>query len=136
MTDQELLQAIGQVVEAKLEPLRQDICDLKDGVQKLESRMDKLEGRMDKLEGRMDKLEGRIDQLESRVDSLEETVHGVRVYLDTDQRRTLNLLLEGQQALWDRFVPQEKFGALEDRTEVLELTVKRHSKEIRDLQLA
>ena len=122
MTDQELLQAIGQVVEAKLDPLSQDIRDLKDGVQKLESRMDK--------------LESRIDQLESRVDSLEETVHGVRVYLDTDQQRTLNLLLEGQQALWDRFVPQEKFEPLKDRTEILELTVRRHSQEIRALQLA
>ena len=32
MTDQELLQAIGQVVEAKIEPVRQDIRDLKEQV--------------------------------------------------------------------------------------------------------
>ena len=136
MTDQELLQAIGQTVEAKLEPLRQDIHDLNDGIQRLEVRMDQLETRMDRLETRMDQLEIRMDQLETRVDDLEEKVHGVRVYLDTDQKRTLNLLLEGQQALWDRFVPQEKFEPLKDRTEVLELTVRRHSQEIRALQLA
>lgn len=129
MTDQELLQAIGQVVEAKLEPIRQDICELKDGVQRLETRIDRLESRMDRLETRM-------DSLESRVDKLEEQVQGIRVYMETDQRRTLNLLLEGQQALWDRFVPHEKFDPLEDRTEVLEVTVRRHSKEIRELQFA
>lgn len=129
MTDQELLQAIGQVVEAKLEPVRQDIRELKEGVQRLETRMDK-------LEIRMDQLEARIDQLETRTDKLEEQVQGIRVYMETDQQRTLNLLLEGQQALWDRFVPHEKFDPLEDRTEVLELTVKRHSQEIRELQLA
>ena len=122
MTDQELLQAIGQVVEAKLEPIRQDICELKESAQRLETRMDKLETRMDKLEARTNKLE--------------EQVQGIRVYMDTDQRRTLNLLLEGQQALWDRFVPHEEYDPLKDRTEVLEATVRRHSQEIRELQLA
>lgn len=115
MTDQELLQAIGQVVEAKLEPIRQDICELKESAQRLETRMDKLEARTNKLE---------------------EQVQGIRVYMDTDQRRTLNLLLEGQQALWDRFVPHEEYDPLKDRTEVLEATVRRHSQEIRELQLA
>lgn len=122
MTDQELLQAIGQVVEAKLEPIRQDICELKDSVQRLETRMDR--------------LEARIDSLEARTDKLEEQVQGIRVYMDTEQKKTLNLLLEGQQALWDRFVPREEIDPLEDRTKVLELTVKRHSQEIRALQRA
>ena len=143
MTDQELLQAIGQVVEAKLEPIRQDICEMKGSVQRLETRMDHLETKMDSLETRMDHLETRMDSLETRMDSLEtrvgkleEQVQGIRVYMETDQRRTLNLLLEGQQALWDRFVPHEKFEPLEDRTEVLEAAVRRHSQEIRELQFA
>ena len=155
MTDQELLQAIGQVVEAKLEPIRQDICELKGSVQRLETRMDhletkmdsletrmdhletkmdsletrmnSLETRMDHLETRMDSLETRMDSLETRVGKLEEQVQGIRVYMETDQRRTLNLLLEGQQALWDRFVPHEKFEPLEDRTYRVTDMVEKHS---------
>ena len=122
MTDQELIQAIGQVVGSKIEPLRKDIGELKNQVGQLEVRIDRLEVRM--------------DQLETRVGQLETNVNGMRVYMDTEQKRTLNLLLEGQQALWDRFVPQEKFDPLEDRTQVLELTVKLHSQEIQELQLA
>ena len=122
MTDQELIQAIGQVVESKIEPLRKDIGELKNQVGQLEVRIDRLEVRM--------------DQLETRVGQLETNVNGMRVYMDTEQKRTLNLLLEGQHALWDRFVPQEKFDPLEDRTQVLELTVKLHSQEIQELQLA
>lgn len=129
MTDQELLQAIGQVVEAKLEPMRQDIRELKEDVQGLKESVQRLEIRMDKLETRM-------DQQEARTDKLEEHVQGIRIYMETDQRRTLNLLLEGQQALWDRFVPREEYESLKDRTEVLEATVRHHSKEIRELQLA
>lgn len=143
MTDQELLQAIGQVVEAKMEPMRQDIRELKDSVQRLDNRMDRLETRMDRLEARidsletrMDSLETRMDRLEARTDKLEEQVQGIRVYMETDQRRTLNLLLEGQQALWDRFVPREEFDSLKDRTEVLEVTARRHSQEIRELRFA
>ena len=143
MTDQELLQAIGQVVEAKLDPVRQDICELKGSVQRLDGRMDRLELNMDRLDGRMDRLESRIKQLElgmdklkNRTEELEEKVNGIRIYMDTEQKRTMNLLLEGQQALWDRFVPNEEYDPLKDRTEVLELVVKRHSQEIRELQLA
>ena len=143
MTDQELLQAIGQVVEAKLDPVRQDICELKGSVQRLDGRMDRLELNMDRLDGRMDQLESRIKQLElgmdklkNQTEELEEKVNGIRIYMDTEQKRTMNLLLEGQQALWDRFVPNEKYDPLKDRIEVLELVVKRHSQEIRELQLA
>lgn len=148
MTDQELLQAIGQVVEAKLEPMRKDICELKDDVTSMNSRMKQLEAdvsrvsaRMDRLEFNMDRVESRIkllehgvDQLGIRADDLEEKVNGIRICMDTDQQRTLNLLLEGQQALWDRFVPHEKFGPIVDRTEVLEATARRHSQEIRELR--
>ena len=143
MTDQELLQAIGQVVEAKLDPVRQDICELKGSVQRLDGRMDRLELNMDRLESRMDQLESRIkqlelgiDKLERRTEELEEKVNGIRIYMDTEQKRTMNLLLEGQQALWDRFVPNEEYDPLKERTDVLELVVKRHSQEIRELQLA
>ena len=129
MTDKELLQAIGQVIEAKLDPVRQDICELKGSVQRLDGRMDQLESRIKQLELGMDKLERRTEELE-------EKVNGIRIYMDTEQKRTMNLLLEGQQALWDRFVPNEEYDPLKDRTEVLELVVKRHSQEIRELQLA
>ena len=129
MTDQELLQAIGQVIEAKLDPVRQDICELKGSIQRLD-------GRMDQLESRIKQLELGMDKLESRTEELEEKVNGIRIYMDTEQKRTMNLLLEGQQALWDRFVPNEEYDPLKDRTEVLELVVKRHSQEIRELQLA
>lgn len=129
MTDQELLQAIGQVIEAKMEPMRQDIHELKEDVRGMRENYTRLEQRMDRLESKV----GALDQ---RVGSLEDRVMEVRVYIDTELKRTLDLLLEGQQALWNRFVPHEEFDPLEERVEVLELTVKRHSQEIRELQLA
>lgn len=115
MTDQELLQAIGQVVEHK---------------------MSRLESKIDRLESKVEQLGVKVDQLETRVDALETQMTSVRVYIDVELKQTLTLLLEGQQALWNRFVSHEEFESLEDRTEILELTVKRHSQEIRELRFA
>jgi len=154
MTDQELIQAIGQVVEtvveAKLEPIRQDIHGLKEDVRSLKDEVQTLKEDVHAMKGEVQalkedvqtlkedvqSLKGEVQELQHNFGQLESKVYGIRIYMDTEQKRTLNLLLEGQQALWDRFVPHEEFGPLEDRTEVLELTVKRHSKEIRELQLA
>jgi len=136
MTDQELLQAIGQVVEAKIEPMRNDIRALKDDVQTLRGDVQILKGEVQTLKADVQILKGEVGNLYKNYGQLETKVNGIRIYMDTEQKRTLNLLLEGQQALWDRFVPQEEFGPLVDRTEVLELTVRRHSQEIRELQLA
>ena len=108
MTDQELLQAIGQVVEAKIEPVRQDIRDQKE----------------------------QVGHLEQRVITLETRMSGVRVYMDIELNRTLKLLLEGQKAIWDRATPPERYDVLEVRTSALEMAVKQHTQEIQELKLA
>ena len=142
MTDQELLQAIGQVVEAKMEPIRQDIHELKADVQGLKADVETLMTDVQGLRVDVETLKTDVQELkvgytslDKQVSTLKDQVTNVRLYLENEQKRTLNLLLEGQQALWDRFVPHEEFDPLEDRTEVLALTVQRHSQEIRELQL-
>ena len=142
MTDQELLQAIGQVVEAKMEPIRQDIHELKADVQGLKADVETLKTDVQGLRVDVETLKTDVQELkvgytslDKQVSTLKDPVTNVRLYLENEQKRTLNLLLEGQQALWDRFVPHEEFDPLEDRTEVLALTVQRHSQEIRELQL-
>ena len=142
MTDQELLQAIGQVVEAKMEPIRQDIHELKADVQGLKADVETLKTDVQGLRVDVETLKTDVQELkvgytslDKQVSTLKDQVTNVRLYLENEQKRTLNLLLEGQQALWDRFVPHEEFDPLEDRTQVLALTVQRHSQEIRELQL-
>ena len=108
MTDQELIQTIGQVVDTKIEPMKKDIQSLKDEMQEFRANFKRMEAQ----------------------------INGVRVYLDTDMQRTLNLLLEGQMALLDRVVPPEKYEALEVRASALEMAVRQHSQEIQELKLA
>lgn len=134
MTDQELLQAIGQVVEAKLEPIRQEICGLKEDFQSLIGDVQVIQNKVEYLENTVNRLDAKESGLENQMREMDDKLLSVRVCIDTDLSRTLSLLLEGQQALWDRFVPQEEYDSLEHRTEILELTAKRHSQEIRELR--
>ena len=134
MTDQELLQANGQVVEAKLEPIRQEICGLKEDFQSLIGDVQVIQKKVEYLENTVNRLDAKESGLENQMREMDDKLLSVRVCIDTDLSRTLSLLLEGQQALWDRFVPQEEYDSLEHRTEILELTAKRHSQEIRELR--
>jgi len=155
MTDHELLQAIGQVIEAKMEPMRQDIHELKEDVRVLKNDVRRLEGEVQTLKDGFQTLSGEVRtlkdgfqtlsgevesqkanfaRLEKKVDDMDEKLFGIRVYIDSDLKRTLNLLLEGQQAVWDHAVAVEAHNALSERTDVLELTARRHSREIRELQ--
>ena len=134
MTDQELLQAIGQVVETKLEPIRQEICGLKEDFQSLIGDVQVIQNKVEYLENTVNRLDAKVSGLENQMREMDDKLLNVRVCIDTDLSRTLSLLLEGQQALWDRFVPQEEYDSLEHRTEILELTAKRHSQEIRELR--
>lgn len=129
MTDLELIQAIGQVVEAKMEPMRQDIRGLKEDVKTLRKDIQTLKEDMQVLKGEVQELQQDYSVLETKVD-------GARVYIDTDLCRTLNLLMEGQQAVLDRVTPPEKYETLEIRTSALEMAVRQHSSQIQELMYA
>ena len=129
MTDQELLQAMGQMLDAKISPLQEDIRTIRDAQVQLEARMGRHEERMDKLEVQTNQLEKRMEKVEAKVD-------GIRVLLDTDIRRTLNLIMENQQILTERMPDPRVNQRLETRVAALEMAVRQHSWEIQELKRA
>ncbi len=76
MTDNELLLAISNTMDVKLEPLRNEIQNLSTVVlDEVIPRLDRVEARLDRVEARLDKVETRLDAVESRLQNLENTVH-------------------------------------------------------------
>lgn len=74
MTNNELLLAMSDMMDAKLKPIYVKLDRLEERMGGLEERMDRLEERMDALEERVDRLEERVGSLEIRVVKLEERV--------------------------------------------------------------
>lgn len=107
MTNSELLTAISEMFDAKLEARLKPI----------EDRLDAIENRLDSLENRMTALENRIDALENNIDSLEnqlmprlQTIESC--YLDTYKRYCTGA---------------DKIQAVIDDVDILKTVVRRHS---------
>ena len=66
MTDNELLLALSNLFDKKLQPIKEDISELKDRVASLETKVISLENRMASLETKVISLEDKVGTLDTR----------------------------------------------------------------------
>lgn len=85
MTDSELLKAIEAMIQKENEPLKQ--------------RFDSMEQRFDSMEQRFDSMEQRFDSMEQRFDSLEQEVKSMKLTLENETNRNIQLIAEGHAIL-------------------------------------
>jgi len=86
MTDNELLLALSNMMDKKLEPIHGRLDSMEGRLDRMEVRLDSMEGRLDRVEVRLDgvevrldKMEGRLDKMEGRLDKLESEVSALHV---------------------------------------------------------
>ena len=100
----------------------------------------KLTDSVENIGRRMDRIEQRMDRMEQRMDRMESDISGIKVRLDVDVQRQLNLLSEGHTRLAERLDTLEEVKELaektKDRVDVIYSVVKRHSGEIAELKRA
>ena len=82
MLTKEDLQAIGSLMDTKLEPIRGDISELKQGQEETNKRIDNLEGKIDNTNKRIDNLGGKIDDTNKRIDNLEGKIDDTNKQID------------------------------------------------------
>jgi len=87
MTDNELLLAISDIMDKKLEPIKQDISEIKLRLDRVEERLDRVEERLDRVEERLDRVEERLERVEERLDRVEERLERVEERLDQVEER-------------------------------------------------
>lgn len=80
METNELLQAISNIIDQKLEPIN--------------SRLDKMDDRFDKIESRLDKMDDRFDGVDSRLDRLEKQIKRTERTLKAEIVESENIILE------------------------------------------
>ena len=103
-------------------------------------RIDQMDQRMDRMEGRMDRMEGRMDQMEGRMDRMETDISGIKVRLDVDVQKQINLLSEANSRIVERLDALEEVRELaeetRDKVDVIYAVVKMHSGDIAELKKA
>lgn len=99
MDNVQLLQAISDLMDKKLEPIYERL-------DAIENRLDAVEKRLVVVEERLDVIESRLDAVESRLDAVEKRLVVVEERLDVTESRLKAI--------------EERLGAMEIRLEVIE----------------
>lgn len=87
MNEQAFLTAIGQLMDEKLQPIREDISELKDRMEMLNGRMEDLETHMGRTEDRLGSMENRVDRIELRLGSLETRMDSMELRMGSIENR-------------------------------------------------
>ena len=159
MSDQELLSAISNIVEEKIEPLKQDIrslkedvsvlkedvsvlkedvsvlkedvSGLKEDVSVLKEDVSGLKKDVNSLTGRMDSLEKKVDSLTGRMDSLEKEVRRNSILIEND-------VLPRLQTIEKLYVDSSKIymekaaqiDSMQDDIDVMKVVIQEHSENL------
>ena len=123
-----------------LEKLTEKVDGMGQRIDQMDQRMDRMEGRMDQMESRMDRMEGCMDQMEGRMDRMETDISGIKVRLDVDVQKQINLLSEANSRIVERLDALEEVRELaeetRDKVDVIYAVGKMHSGDIAELKKA
>ncbi|MCQ4862740.1 hypothetical protein [Pseudoflavonifractor phocaeensis] len=77
-----------------------------------------------------------LQAMQKMLAPLKEDINGIKVMLDIDVRRDINLLSEGQEQILERLPDPADLEAVEARLSAVEAVVRVHSKKIQELKKA
>ena len=132
MTEKEMLELMKQA----LEPVHEKLTVLDTKMTSLDEKVNSLDTKVASLDAKVNSLDTKVASLDAKVNSLDADVRGIKVVLENEVRRDLNLLAEGHAAILERLPSQEEKEALEARMDAMEAAIRLHSKPIRELKKA
>ena len=132
MTEKEMLELMKQA----LEPVHEKLTVLDTKMTSLDEKVNSLDTKVASLDAKVNSLDTKVASLDAKVNSLDADVRGIKVVLENEVRRDLNLLAEGHAAILERLPSQEEKEALEARMDAREAALRLHSTQIRELTKA
>ena len=119
-----------------LELMKQALEPVHEKLTVLDTKMTSMDEKVNSLDAKVTSLDTKVASLDAKVNSLDADVRGIKVVLENEVRRDLNLLVEGHAAILERLPSQEEKEALEARMDAIEAAIRLHSKQIRELKKA
>ncbi|MBO5034552.1 MAG: hypothetical protein J6C43_02965 [Oscillospiraceae bacterium] len=104
-------------------------------LEKLQTQMDGMQTQMDGMQTQMDgmqtqmdtrfaKVESQMDGMRTDISDLKSDVSSIRVLVDIDIEKKLNILAEGHQTLLETLAPKDRVDALEEEVSTLKSVVR------------
>ncbi len=94
MVDKELVEAIRTVVREETDDIRQDVSGLKEDVKYLKEKTHDLDERTLNMSIKMNSMESKIKENS--------------IIMETEFKRSINLISEGHQMLWDKLEKEKR----------------------------
>ena len=77
MADIELLHAIGQLLDVKLQPVHERLDRMDERLDGIDERLDRMDERLDGIDERLDRMDERLDGIDERLDRMDERSRAV-----------------------------------------------------------
>lgn len=135
MVDRDTLEAMRVMMREEMEPMRADIRTLKDDMQTMKSDMQTMKSDMQFMKDDMQFMKSDVQTMKDDIQSLKADVSQMPA-----MRRDINLILESQQGINDKFKKLDQVA--EDVEEIkikvtaLEAVTKDNTSQIRELRIA
>lgn len=131
MSNEELLSAISDIVEAKLEPIKQDIHGLKEEVGSLKEDVSVLKEEVGSLKEDVSGLQKKVGSLASRMDSLEKEVRQNSILLENEvlpRVRTIEkMYVDSSRMFMEKAV---QIDGIQDDIDVMKVVIQEHSEKL------
>lgn len=138
MSDKELLSAISDIVEAKLEPVKQDIHGLKEDVSGLKEEVGSLKEDVSGLQEEVGNikedvstLQKNVGSLTSRMDSLEKEVRRNSILLENEvlpRVRTIEKMYVDSSRIYMEKAAQ--IDSMQDDIDIMKVVIQEHSEKL------
>lgn len=141
MSDKELLSAISDIVEAKLEPIKQDIHglkeevgSLKEDVSGLKEEVGSLKEDVSGLKEDVSGLQKNVGSLTSRMDSLEKEVRRNSILLENEvlpRVRTIEKIYVDSSKIFMEKAAQ--IDSMQDDIDIMKVVIQEHSEKLKKI---
>ena len=128
MADIELLHAIGQLLDVKLQPVHERLDRMDERLDGIDERLDRMDERLTNLEGQMIVVNTRLTNLEGQVSEVKTRLKRVELIMENEVKPRLHTIEECYLSTYRRYVEySEKMTNAFVDIDILKKTVHRHS---------
>ena len=135
MADIELLHAIGQMLDVKLQPIHERLDRMDERLDGIDERLDRMDERLDGIDIRLERLEVQVECMDKRLTNLEELVSKVstrvkrlELVMENEIKPRLHTIEDCYLSTYRRYMEySEKMKSAFVDIDILKKTVKGHS---------
>ncbi len=143
MVDREMLEAISQMMESKLEqaiePIRTDLADVKSDLEEVKHRVTAIEVTQENVKSDLDGVKTDLAGVKSDLEEVKHRVTTIEVTQENDVKTQLRLLGEGQQGMNEKFKKLDQVAEdvedIKGTVHILEAVTKSNTTQIKELRL-